>query len=71
MEEVAEKLIDGKTDLHEISRLFCRGCQRVRTMGLLCENCKRFNPQLDENCDLCTWHKTRGGSETVEGCFPL
>lgn len=69
MMEVAEKLIDGKTELHEISRTFCRGCQRVRAMGLLCETCRRFNPKLDENCDLCTGGRSHTGSEAMRGCY--
>jgi len=51
---IASNIAAEKTQGPQLTQKLCEACKAVRSMGLMCELCRRSDPTLDiESCGIC------------------
>lgn len=54
--DTAASLVDGDMTRTGLAKQICATCRLVREKHLMCELCRRTNPELDvEQCGLCSF----------------
>jgi predicted transcriptional regulator len=64
--DIASTLV-GNPDPHDVSRKFCQACTDIRALGLMCETCRKVDPEWDvEHCTICFGNHSCTETVTIE-----